>query len=266
MNFKALSRCAFEHQCKGKLNINNEQKVALAKNVESWLREQGLISGNELVEMRLRVLPATQAVVIVDDTGTGEKTIKEVLQHMPRNVRVRMGNSLNNANIASLEKLTSLSVNEMLKWRNTGKRTIIPLGEALKQSGLSDCLLVQDIDRYFARDKQTLKAQSDRSVIKPLEDSDWESLLASIQRVERRHTAVQEKIVTALRKARNEPTNASELFSKITDPLSWASFIHLINLRWESSKLPYRMKLTPTPTPKCKQEGRVQIGFYQEQG
>lgn len=248
------------------MNISNDKKVALAKHVESWLREQGLITGNELVEIRLRVLPATLAVVIVDDTGSGEKTIKEVLQHMPRNLRIRMGNALNNANIETLEKLTSLSVNEMLKWRNTGKRTIIPLGEALKQSGLSDCPLVQDIERYFAKEKDALNAQSDRAEVKPLQVSDWESMLASIQRVERKHTTQQEKIVTALRKARNEPTNASELFSKSdVEPHWWRSFIHILNLRWESSKLPYRMKISSTPTPKCKQEGKVQIGFYQEQ-
>lgn len=248
------------------MNINNEQKIALAKHVESWLREQGLVTGNELVEIRLRVLPATPAVVIVDDSNgvSGEKTIKDILRHMPQRAGVRMANSLNNADVATVDKLTSLSVNEMLKWRNTGKLTIIPLGEALKQSGLSDCPLAQDIERYFAGDKDTIKAQADRAEVKPIDEHDWEAMLTSIQKVERKHTAAQEKIVIALRKAGNQPTNASELFSKIDESLTWASFVHILNLRWESSKLPYRMKLTPTPTRKCKRECSVQIGLYGE--
>lgn len=247
---------------KGKMKIDDDKKAALSSYVEDWLRGQGLITGEQVIEISLRVLPSTPRVLVTSvEDG---KSLKDVLGNVPRNRRVRIENALEYVKISHLDELLCLSIDKLLKWRNIGNTTILALGEALEKSGLGESHLAQDIKRYYAQDRLTLKIQSDRSLVKPLNNSDWNAMLISIQKVVRKHTKMQVEVITALRKANNVPTNVSELFRKGTDPSWWVSYIHLINLRWESSKLPYRMKFTRTPTPQCKWEGKVQIGLYQE--
>ena len=245
-----------------KTKIDSEQQALLSQTIESWLKERGLIPDGQSIEVTIRILPAKPQVAIVLADQNNERSIKDITAHMHRGVRVRMENAINHANITKLADLLSLSVEKMLKWRNIGKLTIVPFGEALEKAGLSDSPLAQDIRRYYGSDKMTLQTETSQAEIKPLENTDWEKMILSLEKVKRKHTKTQLKIIAALQKAGNELTDASTLFPSSVHGSWWRSHIHIVNLRWSSSNLPYRMRFIPTPTSKLKWAGKIQIGCY----
>ncbi len=245
-----------------KTELNQEQLALLAEVVKNWLKERQLITDDQPVEMTLRFPPPKSQVTVIVAEPENKLSIEKVIAQMYRGVRIRLENALNNADVTDLDQLISFKASDLLKWRNISKLTVTSLGEALGKVGLSDCPLAQDIRKYFGSDKPTLKGEAERSEVRSLNDDDWTKMIASLEKVKRVHTKTQLQIVKALMNSGNKLTSASELFTGKIQASWWKSLIHLINLRWSSSNLPYRMRFTPAPTPQSKWAGQVQIGCY----
>ncbi len=242
------------------MNLEPELKLELVQYVENWLRVKGLLEPNMVLDITLRGLPDDSS----RNTNDPEETIslQKFISLIPRQMRVRWGNIFNNCRIHHLDQLLSYKLDDIHKLRNIGELAIKALRDALESAGLGDSLLAREISEYYSEARMSVREEAERSEVQPLTESDWESMIFSLAKRKGIHTKSQVGLVNKLELNGNSPSLASKVFPRRVRGSFRKDLISLINQRWSSDELPYRMKFTSITSAKLKWEGEVQIRVY----
>lgn len=242
------------------MNLEPELKLELVRYVEDWLRAKGLLEPNKVLEVTLRILPDGSSVNTDDPEGT--ISLYKFISLIPRQMRVRWGNIFNNVPIKNLDELLRYRFDDIRKFRNIGELAIRALSDALEKAGQCNSPLAREINEYYSGARMSVKDEAERSEIQPLAESDWELMVSSLTKRTGRHTKSQVGLVSKLKLSGNSPSLASKVFPRRVRGSFRKELISLINQRWSSDELPYRMKFTSITSAKLKWEGEVQIRVY----
>ena len=106
----------------------------LRKLVEFWAREKKLLRPDEALEVNVRIISLPKVSVKIEDYR-GFTDIDQLGVH-DIGLSVRAANCLNNANLCTVGAVRRKTGEEMLKYRNFGKRSLQEIQDKFRSLGI----------------------------------------------------------------------------------------------------------------------------------
>ncbi len=234
------------------MNLNEVEIKDLESLLHNWLQSRGYIKRGmrAIVNVRFELEKSLQLEIENAPEITEpdqDPILTEIFGRMANGTR--MANALFNNGIHTLKQLKNRNVSEILRLRNIGRKTLEEFQMALKSAGhewhaldifLSASFYRLDLDRC--------------QPIKPTA-KDWYTM----QQAFKPEDVLMRRVLEKLEKTSNEPMVADKLLFKTAGGAPKLEMMRLINTRFKSRGLPYRLKIISVTPSARKLEGKVQI-------
>jgi hypothetical protein len=247
------------------MTLTEKQRIDLGEIVEKWLLKQDLLSDEHDYELILKTKPREPKVTVqLENAQSGNQgDLVDIFKKLSPNMKARVMNVLNNAEISTLQALLDKEAHQLSKHRNVGNKVIRELFTILNDLGHTDSVFVTTARSFVGEDGGSVAYQTKLAVVRPLEPSDWELLKSTVVTPPVSNSELYKEMLIALEKA-NNMGSAEKLFPNSVKPSYRGNFIAAMNTRFANRKLPYRIKFTHDPSYEGRKNnnGTVQIGIY----
>jgi len=220
--------------------------------VTQVLKKHHALKEGETVKITLEITSNPLVSIVAkqlenDDT----KILQRALNKMKHN-RVRMAGVVNNHNL-TLSDLKAWG-SRIPHYRNVGMKALSEFARVLQEEGV-DVPWAESVSDQ----PKGIAAEVARGVVKDITSQQWDEMSSSFFSPERKHSKTHRAALDKIRNGNNSPFPIKDAFPKSMHASWWKSMVSLINLRWKSRGLPFRLKFVSTATFKRRFDGTLQV-------